>query len=197
MPKSYPQFKYEDIIALGLDIKDRAFLDQYEILEPSDFLKQTIQINTKRLQRTEKAKSEFIIAPILYEIALKNERLVSFFSGYNMDVDKNLGLKGFCDFLFSKVPDSPIINAPVFCIVEAKNDNLEKGVAQCIAEMYAARLFNKNQKKPIDVIYGSVTTGYQWQFLKLEGQTVLQDISIFSINELPKILGILQFIVEQ
>jgi hypothetical protein len=63
--------------------------------------------------------------------------------------------------------------------------------------MYAARLFNNNQKKPIDVIYGSVTTGYQWQFLKLEGQTVLQDISIFSINELPKILGILQFIVEQ
>ena len=114
-----------------------------------------------------------------------------------MDVDTNLGLKGFCGFLFSKVPDSPIISAPVFCIVEAKNDNLEKGVAQCIAEMYAAGLFNKNQKKPIDVIYGCVTTGYQWQFLKLEGQTVFQDISIFSINELPKTLGILQFIVEQ
>jgi hypothetical protein len=52
MPKSYPQFKYEDITALGLDLKNRAFLDKYEVLEPSDLLRQTIQINTKRLQRT-------------------------------------------------------------------------------------------------------------------------------------------------
>jgi hypothetical protein len=197
MPKSYSQFKYEDVTALGLDVKNRAFKNDFAVLEPSAFLKQTIQINTKRLQRTEKAKSEFIIAPILYEIALLNESRVSFFSGYNLDVDKELGLKGFCDFLYSKVPDSPIISAPVFCVVEAKNDNLEKGVPQCIAEMYASKLFNKNQNKPIEVIYGCVTTGYQWQFLKLEGQTVLQDMTIYSINELPKILGILQFIVEQ
>jgi hypothetical protein len=196
MPKLYSQFKHKDIPALGLSLKQRAFLPSFTPIEASDFLKLTLQINTKRMRNTEKAKSEFIIAPILYEIARKNEDRISFFSGDNFDVDKNLGLKGFCDFLFTKVPDSSVIEEPVFCIAEAKNDNLEKGVPQCIAEMYAARLFNNRQNKPIDVIYGCVTTGYLWQFLKLENQTVLQDTTVFSLSELDKILGILQSIVD-
>jgi hypothetical protein len=196
MPKSYSQYKYEDIAALGLDVKQRFFIPQFTPLEASDFLKLTLQINTKRLRSTEKAKSEFIIAPVLYEIARKNEDKVSFFSGDNFDVDKSLGLKGFCDFLFSKIPESPIIKEPIFCIVEAKNDNLEKGMPQCIAEMYAARLFNERHNKAIDIIYGCVTTGYLWQFLKLENQTVFQDTTIFALSDLSKILGILQYMVE-
>ena len=196
MPKSYSQFKYEDITALGLDVKQRIFLHNITSVEASDFLKLTLEINTKRLRNTEKAKSEFIIAPILYEIARKNEDKVSFFSGDNFDVDKDLGLKGFCDFLFAKVPESPVIREPIFCLVEAKNDNLEKGMPQCIAEMYAARLFNERHNKSIDVIYGCVTTGYQWQYLKLEAQVVFQDTQVYSLSELSKILGILQYIVE-
>lgn len=197
MPKSYSQFKYEDVISLGLRLKQGNFLDNVSPLAPSDYLKLVLQTNTKRAHRTEKAKSEFIIAPILYEIALKNEKTVSFFSGYNLDVDKDLGLKGFCDFLFSKVPDSPVIQSPVFCIAEAKNDNFEKGIPQCIAEMYAAKLFNKQQNKPIDVIYGCVTTGYLWQFLKLEDDTVTEDSTTYSLTDLNSILGILQYIVDK
>jgi hypothetical protein len=196
MPKSYSQFKYADVTALGLDLRETPFLKNFSLEEASAFLKETLLINTKRFLSTEKAKSEFIIAPVLYEIARKNEDIVSFFSGHNLDVDKDLGLKGFCDFLFAKAPESPVIKEPIFCIVEAKNDNLEKGIPQCIAEMYAARLFNERHKKQIDIIYGCVTTGYQWLFLKLESQTVYQDTTIYPLNDLPKILGILQFIVE-
>ncbi len=196
MPKSYSQFKIQDIDTLGLTLKQRAFIRNVAVLKASDFLTLTLEINTNRIQNTEKAKSEFIIAPILYEIARKNTETISFFSGYNFDVDKDLGLKGFCDFLFTKVPESSYIKEPVFCIVEAKNDNLEKGVPQCIAEMYAARLFNQRENKPIDLIYGCVTTGYQWQFLKLEHQVVYQDTTIYSLSDLSKVLGILQFIVE-
>jgi len=197
MPKSYSQYKYSDITALGLDLKLRSSIRDFDAIEPTDFLRLTLEINTKRFLNTEKAKSEFIIAPILYEIARKNEGKVSFFSGYAFDVDKNLGLKGFCDFLFTKTPDSPVITVPVFCIVEAKNDNLDKGIPQCIAEMYAARLFNQQSNNPIDLIYGCVTTGYQWLFLQLEGQTVYQDTTIYPLNNLPKILGVLQYIVER
>jgi hypothetical protein len=197
MPKSYSQYKHEDVAALGLDLKRITFLKDIALLNPSDFLKLTLEINSKIALTTEKAKSEFLIAPIVYEIARKNEEIISFFSGHNLDVEKELGLKGFCDFIFAKSPYSPIIKSPVFCIVEAKNDNLEKGVPQCIAEMYAARLFNKSHNKPIEIIYGCVTTGYQWQFLKLEGSTVLQDNAIYSLSELTSILGILQYIVEQ
>jgi hypothetical protein len=199
MPKSYSQFKHQDISGLGLTL----YYDRVEILrsslpvQPSDFLIQTLAINTEQALITEKAKSEFIIAPILYEIARKNENRISFYSGHNLDVDKDLGLKGFCDFLYSRSPKSTTIKEPIFCIAEAKNDNLEKGVPQCVAEMYAARLFNERKNKPLEVIYGCVTTGFQWQFLKLEGSDVFQDNTIYSLTDLPKILGILQFIVEQ
>ncbi len=196
MPKSYSQYKFEDIFELGLSIKQRTFIATFEPIASGDFLKSLLDINLKQRLTTEKAKSEFIIAPILYEMARRNNDKVSFFSGHNLDVDKNLGLKGFCDFLFSRVPDAPIVQAPIFCITEAKNDNLEKGVPQCIAEMYASRLFNEKHNCFIENIYGCVTTGYLWQFLKLENQLVLQDENIYSLSDLPKILGILQYIIE-
>ena len=196
MPKSYSQYKYKDIPNLGLDLKRRAFIKNFTPVEASDFLKMTLEINAQQSLTTEKAKSEFIIAPVLYEIARRNLDKVSFFSGHNFDVDKDLGLKGFCDFLFTKSPESPVIKDPVFCIVEAKNDNLEKGIPQCIAEMYAAKMFNQRQNNPVSVIHGCVTTGYQWLFLVLDDQTVFQDTLIYTLSDLSNILGILQNIVE-
>ena len=196
MPKSYSSFTYEDLDKLNLKVQlIQAFIDITPI-EPTDFLVQTLDINSRQVLTTEKAKSEFIIAPILYEIARKNKEKVSFFSGYNFNVDKELGLKGFCDFIFTKYPRITVIKEPVLCVVEAKNDNVEKGIPQCIAEMYAARLFNEKRNKDIKVIYGCVTFGFQWVFLKMENDLVLRDDKIYEFNELPFILGILQHIID-
>ena len=195
-PKSYSQYKREDIKSLGLSIKTRVFLKNILPIEASNPLKIILEINLEQPLSTEKAKSEFIIAPILFEIARHHRDKISFFSGHNLDVDKSLGLHGFCDFLYTRVPESSDIQEPIFCIAEAKNDNLEKGVPQCIAEMYAARIANERENKPIDVIYGCVTTGHLWQFLKLEGSTAYQDANIYGLAELPQILGILHSFVD-
>ena len=104
-------------------------------------------------------------------------------------------MQGFCDYLFSLEADSPLIEAPVFCVVEAKNDNLDTGIAQCIAEMYAAQLFNQKHNRPIETIYGAVTLGFEWQFMKLEGQTIFQDKDTYFLNQLPQLLGVLQAVV--
>jgi tetrahydromethanopterin S-methyltransferase subunit G len=196
MPKSYSQYHYDDITALGLDIQIAHLFTSIKETPPSDFLTTVLKINSEQALTTEKAKSEFLIAPILYEIARKNQDKISFFSGYNFDVEKSLGLKGFCDFLFAKVPKTSIIKEPVFCLVEAKNENIEKGIPQCIAEMYAARLFNQKKGKDIPIIYGCVTFAYQWVFLKLENSVVYRDLDNYTLNDLPQILGILQYIVE-
>lgn len=76
-------------------------------------------------------------------------------------------------------------------MVEAKNDNLRNGLAQCMAEMVAAQIFNKSKGKEIPKIYGVVTTGTAWQFLELESQTIILDLEEYSVYDLPKILGIL------
>ncbi|GCL35647.1 MAG: hypothetical protein ACKO9I_12000 [Sphaerospermopsis kisseleviana] len=52
-----------------------------------------------------------------------------------------------------------MINAPVILVVEAKNENIKGGLGQCIAEMYAAKLFNEREENEITEIYGVVTTG--------------------------------------
>ncbi len=57
-------------------------------------------------------------------------------------------------------------------LVEAKRDNLNSGLRQCIAQMVAAQRFNEAYHHPLPTIYGSVTTGTAWRFLKLEKQIV-------------------------
>jgi hypothetical protein len=77
-------------------------------------------------------------------------------------------------------------------IVEAKNENLKSGFAQCIAAMIAAQIFNQQEANSVPVIYGAVTIGTTWRFLSLENNVVNIDLSEYYIKkDLEKILGIL------
>ena len=48
---------------------------------------------------TEKARSEFLIAPILAEVRRLLNKRVSLFSGKDFTVDPARGLQGFCDYI--------------------------------------------------------------------------------------------------
>jgi len=140
---------------------------------------------------SEKARSELIVAPILVAIKKHLNKQISLFSGIEFNVDTELGLNGFCDFIISNSTQQFFIESPVIALVEAKNDNLKSGLAQCMAEMIGAQIFNQRQGNEISTIYGSITTGTVWQFLQLEGETVILDLQEYSVENLPKILGIL------
>lgn len=140
---------------------------------------------------TEKAKSELIVTNILLEVRKKLDNKISFFSGINLDVDKEKGLVGFCDFVISKSQEQFCLSAPIITLVEAKNDNIGSGLGQCIAEMLAAALFNEKEKKPLLTIYGVVTTGNIWKFLKLENNIVYIDLKEYYIIQPEKIVSIL------
>jgi len=159
----------------------------------SDFLAMTLKENIPLALAidTEKARSEMIVAPILIELRKHFEYQISLFSGTSFNVDSEKGLKGTCDFLISLSPEQLSIVAPVITIVEAKNDNVKSGLAQCLAEMVAAQLFNTEEKRGIDVIYGAVTTGSNWKFLTLTHQEVSIDLNEYYIDNINKILGIL------
>ncbi|MGK7891801.1 MAG: hypothetical protein AB4042_20940, partial [Leptolyngbyaceae cyanobacterium] len=66
---------------------------------------------------------------------------------------------------------------PVLAIAEAKNESIPSGLGQCAATMIAAQLFNQRQGQSDSThpIYGVVTTGTIWKFLKLAEQTLLID----------------------
>jgi hypothetical protein len=144
---------------------------------------------------TEKARSELIIAPILVELRKLMNHQISLFSGVDFTVNPDLGLNGVCDFIISRSPDQLFITAPILIIFEAKNENIKAGLAQCIAAMIAARLFNEREGNDISVLYGAVTTGSVWKFLKLTEQTVFIDQQEYHFNNLGEILGVLLTIV--
>ncbi len=140
---------------------------------------------------TEKARSEFIVAPILLEVWKMMKRQVGLFSGVAFDVDPEKGLNGFCDFILSVSADQTELRAPVVCVVEAKNENIKSGYPQCMAEMIAASIFNQQQANPVEQIFGVVTTGSNWKFLILQDTLMQIDFDEYLIGDVGKILGIL------
>jgi hypothetical protein len=164
-----------------------------EAVAPSDWLLQTLERLMPLALRvnSEKARSEFIIAPVLGEVQYQVRSSISLFSGKEFNVDASKGLTGRCDFLMSRKPNSYTISAPVVTIVEAKNEDMVSGLGQCIAEMVASQMFNLKAGKVIPVIFGVVTTGSSWQFLKLEGETASIDSTEHYIDRVDVILGIL------
>ncbi|WP_395094189.1 hypothetical protein [Armatimonas sp.] len=162
-------------------------------VEPSALLRETLEQNVAVARRiaTEKARSELIVAPILMEAYRRNQPEIGFFSGVDFTVDDKQGLSGVCDFLFTRSREHAVIVSPVLAVVEAKKEDLKPGLGQCIAELVAARIFNERKGKIIPEVYGVVTTGTNWQFLKLSGQTVFLDREERYLNGASRILGIL------
>ncbi len=164
----------------------------------TEILKENVPL--ARAIHTEKARSELIIANILVEVRKILEHKVSLFSGIEFNVDKNKGLKGlngFCDFILSASHEQFILTSPVIAVVEAKNENIIGGLGQCIAEMVAASIFNKNEGSQIRRLYGAVTTGTAWKFIKMTDFNVVIDLDEYTIENPATIIGILVEMLHQ
>ncbi|HRX70847.1 MAG TPA: hypothetical protein P5329_06700 [Candidatus Competibacteraceae bacterium] len=196
---AYSDFTLTDVKEkLGLVLTEKVNLFyQTETLEYSDHLKETLKYNVPLATsiNTEKARSELIVTPVLVEVIKLLNQEISLFSGIEFNVDKSRGLNGVCDYIISLSPEQLFLDTPVITIVEAKNDNIKAGLAQCISEMLAASLYNQERGNNIDV-YGVVTTGSLWNFLKLTEKTVSVDLEEHHISNIAKILGIFVSIIK-
>ena len=196
---AYSEFKLEGLVKdFGLTLQETTdLLAGIPDVVPSDYLAVTLKrnVNLAVAINTEKARSEMIISPILLEIKEQFASKISLFSGVDFSVDTSQGLSGICDFLISCSPEQLFVKAPVITLVEAKNENLKAGLPQCIAEMLAAQLFNKREETGVEVVYGVVTIGTLWRFLRLQGKTVEVDLTEYFVKDIGKILGILSSMV--
>ncbi|AFY34675.1 hypothetical protein [Calothrix sp. PCC 7507] len=196
---SYSEFTINDLRdKFNIVIKEvETVVSPFETIQPSELLKETLKENIPLALGidTEKARSELIVIPVLVEIRKLNNRQISLFSGTDLTVDKEKGLNGVCDFILSHSPEQMFLNAPIFTLVEAKNDNIKSGIPQCIAEMIASQLFNQKRNNSIPCIYGAVTTGSIWKFLKLQDNQVSVEMLEHFIENIESILGILMQIV--
>jgi hypothetical protein len=189
---AYSDFK---TLEQAIDRLELTFIDRPQLfhdvppIAPSVRLKETLEetLDLALSISTEKARS----TPILLEIRRMFPDHISLFSGNTFNVEDAKGLTGAFDFLMSASRNQSIITAPVLTLVEAKDNDLRIGLGQCVAQMYAAALFNERHGKPGQTVYGAVSTGTNWKFLKLTGTAIEIDLTEYFILQLPQILGIL------
>lgn len=194
---AYTDFSVFDL-RQQFDVQFRAevLFPQLVSLEPTAWLEETLRKGLELGFNSEKSRSERLVTPILMELSDRNHRAFSIYSGMNLDVDPGAGLRGECDFIFSYSRIQDFIAAPVFCIAEAKKQDLELGTIQCAAQLVAARRLNEQEQNPIRTLYGCSTTGVEWRFLKYEGNAFILDEQRYYLAQLPALLGALQAIVD-
>ena len=198
---AYSDFSLDDIktkFQISL-FEDKKLFEDIKPLEVSEAFLSMLEENTPLALAidTEKARSEFIIAPVLAEYRMMFKSRISLYSGVDFTIDPQKGLSGTCDFIISRSPEQFYISAPVIMIVEAKNDRIKNGIPQCLAEMIAAQQFNAQIGNGIETIYGVVSTGSLWRFLKLTGQEGSIDREEYYLRDIKKIFGILASMVEE
>jgi len=193
---SFSQVKKE--FQLKINESSELFSNTPEV-KVSDALKQMLKFGQLIIvgSRNEKPRSEFLIGPVFYELKTKLANEMHLFSGITFNVDNERNLMGTFDFLISRSTEIVEVNAPLIAVVEAKREDIPSGLGQCLAEMVACQQFNEKEGESIETIYGIVTIGTLWKFLKLRGTQCWLDLSEYHIPNIEKIMGILHYIVKE
>ena len=198
---AYSDFTLESVVqTFQLEIIETVDLfSEIEPVTPSEYLTTALEKKAPLATAigTEKARSEMIVVEVLVELLEHLDRRISLFSGIDFNVDAQEGLTGACDFLVSLSPVQSYLKTPLIVLIQAKNHDLILGLGQCVAEMIAVQRFNAERENDISTVYGVSTTGVQWKFLKLQGKCLYIDMSLYSIAQCDRILGILSSMVEQ
>jgi len=194
---AYTDFTLKDLeLKFGIINKVETLFTKFEPIIPSDWLKLTLSKTSKIRARSEKAKSETIVFPILLELKERNEDFLTIYSGDNLTADENSGLKGECDFIITRDNKSFDINYPIIQIVEAKKHDIDTGIPQCAAQMLGAKVYNEINNAHNDIIYGCVTTGDDWLFMKLTSFLQI-DTRKYYLGDLEELLSVFQHIINE
>jgi hypothetical protein len=120
---------------------------------------------------SERAKREFLIAPLLLEMARTTETTINV--EYSLDVDDKLS--GFLDYFL--VANQDLI------IIEAKKKDIDNGFNQLAVELIALDKCEDNEE--IEILYGAVTLGDLWRFgiLDRKNKHIVKNIHSHTIPE--------------
>jgi hypothetical protein len=181
-------FAPQDILAyFGVSLQRQSLkLPQYSgKLDRFTELKSRIEESLPRLSLTsEMARREFLIAPVLTDILHYTQATLNV--EYPVNVSNQL--KGYLDYLLQ--------NQQTFLVVEAKNEDLERGFVQLAIELIALDQWIESDQP---ILYGAISTGNIWQFGRFDRQTraITQDLDLYRVPaDLHDLLRILVNILE-
>jgi hypothetical protein len=154
-------------------------------LAPSDFLQSLLSRLQSGfdVQRSEEGR-KLIIDSVLLEVIHSFPRL-KIWKGPKLEGEATTGA---ADYLITAQRN--YVATPFLCVAEAKKDDFEQGLAQCLVEMQACQWNNHTNNHDID-IFGIVTNAEGWKFYKLTPQNIVYETELYAFRNLPDVLGIL------
>lgn len=176
-------FAPQDILAyFGVTLQRRSLqLRQYTgSLDRLADLKARIEESLPRLSLTsEMARREFLIAPVLTDVLHYTQATL------NVEYPVNVShqLKGTLDYLLQ--------NHQTFLVIEAKNEDLERGFVQLATELIALDQWVESEQT---LMQGAISTGNIWQFGQFDRQSraITQDLDLYRVPaDLEDVLRIL------
>lgn len=155
---------------------------------PSEQFLQELEFSRQYLPifASEGARCEAVIFPVLREV------YKGYAAHYTLWIKEPLAydetLSGTPDYFISTRSElgKLIVGTPVIMLVEAKKNDFEHGWGQCLAELVAAQKINADADIPV---HGIVSDGTLWQIGHLVSKTFTQNITSFSVDDLPVLFG--------
>lgn len=195
---TYSQVDFQDLRELfSVEVRSASFLPQpITPLPLPGWLREYLGISplTPAISKSKKAVSEAVIYPLLSAVKAHHAGRIGLFSGEPLS---SADLTGICGFILTTDPDSYEARPPIMVLVEAKRQDLLRAIPQCVAEMLVAQQLNQQAGIHFPAVYGCVTTGNQWQFLRLADNQAITDPRILYYSELEAVLGVLDWVVSQ
>jgi hypothetical protein len=158
-----------------------------ESVLPSNFFKQRLQ-KLQRFDLRASEESKKLLIDAILEEGIEGFNHLKIWKGANLETDS---VGGYVDYLVAE--DRDYLYAPFLCVMEAKKDDFEQGLAQCLVEMAACQWSNRQIDRAIDV-FGIVTNGEGWKFYRLLLTGAVEETDLYSIQNIEAVLGVLRLI---
>lgn len=188
--KNFSSFSYAEAFK-QLNLTD---LIQWEVeatpVEPSAFFQERLNRLEELFNLEGYEESKKLLIDAICEEAISVTKHLRIWKGAQLESDV---AAGYVDYLIAE--RKRYLDLPLLCIIEAKRDDFEKGLAQCLVEMQACQWQNRQAQRDIDVL-GITTNGTSWQFYKLVMTGEVYESSVYSVGDMNLLLGRLRYIFE-
>lgn len=160
-------------------------------IEPSKFYYERLRrVESVFDTRSSERAKEVLIDAICEEVLLHYPAL-KMWKAATIQSDS---LIGTVDYVAA--PQRDYLDNPLLCIVEAKKDDFEYGLTQCLVAMKVCQHCNESAGNNLE-IYSAVTNGEGWKFYKFTQEGQVYESPFYAISNPGALLGCLHYIFTQ
>jgi hypothetical protein len=182
--RNFSSFSLDDALKESAVKKLRPWQLESQSIVPSDVFIVVME-RLKRFDTRSNERGRELIIDAIFTEAIAGFGNLKIWKGAVLETDE---LNGEADYLITE--DKDYLESPYLCAVEAKKDDFEKGLAQCLVEMKACWLNNLAAGREIEVL-GIVTNGVGWKFYRWANLGEVYETVMYGEHEMPVLLGAL------